>query len=115
MKDIYNSLTTEDSESGEMRPDMDENSLLFNQFGMTRRDVETIKESDIIMSFPNHGHQEDLQWTQLFWFDTNELPDSQEQKLLRAELRMFKGEANEQFDPNEEFIIKCYQLVIIIM
>ena len=42
------------------------------------------------MCFANRGHQEELQWTQLFWFDTSELPDSDDEEILTAELRMFK-------------------------
>ena len=63
------------------------------------------------MSFANRGHQEDLQWTQLFWFDTNELPNPQEESAIRAELRLFKGAAAEDFKPADAFVIKCYQLV----
>lgn len=47
----------------------------------------------MIISFANRGHQEDMQWTQLFWFDTNELPDSDEEHILTAELRLYKEAA----------------------
>lgn len=77
MREIYKSLTGEHTENGEIKPDMDYTYLLNNQFGLTMKDIRTIDESDIIMSFANHGHQEDLSWTQLFWFDTTELPNSQ--------------------------------------
>ena len=111
MKDIYNSLTEEENKSGEMKSEIDKNYLLNNKFGLTLKAIQTINESDIIMSFANRGHQDDLQWTQLFWFDTNELPSSHEQTLIRAELRLFKSDAAPDFNPEDEFIIKCYQLV----
>ena len=63
------------------------------------------------MSFSNRGHQEDLQWTQLFWFDTAEIPNPADERLLNAELRLYKGQADEDFHPDDEFIVKCYQLV----
>jgi hypothetical protein len=52
--------------------------------------LKAINESDVIMCFANRGHQEELQWTQLFWFDTSELPDSDDEEILTAELRMYK-------------------------
>ncbi len=70
-----------------------------------------IIDSDVIMSFANHGHQEELQWTQLFWFDTAELPNPQEEELMRAELRMYKGRADEHLEAEETFHVRCYQLV----
>ena len=42
------------------------------------------------MCFANRGHQEELQWTQLFWFDTSELPDSVDTEILMADLRIYK-------------------------
>eukprot|EP00095_Tigriopus_kingsejongensis_P009228 maker-scaffold851_size88925-snap-gene-0.20 protein:Tk09228 transcript:maker-scaffold851_size88925-snap-gene-0.20-mRNA-1 annotation:"tgf-beta ligand glass bottom boat protein" len=111
MLDIYNSLTVDSTRTGAIVGDVSEEKLANNPFQISRIDIQAINESDIIMSFANRGHQEDLQWTQLFWFDTNELPNPQEETALRAELRLYKGEAAQDFDPSEEFLIKCYQLV----
>ena len=68
MHDIYKSLTMETSESGELRASIDEEDLINNKFRITSLDIKAINESDIIMSFANRGHQEDFQWTQLFWY-----------------------------------------------
>ncbi len=71
-----------------------------------------IELSDVIMSFPNRGRQESLQWNQIFWFDTNELPSPVDESVLRAELRLFKGKAAEEFAHEKAyFVVKCYQLV----
>lgn len=56
---------------------------------------QAINESDTIMSFANRGHQEDMSHVQLFWFDTNELPDSLDEEILEAELRLYKAAAPE--------------------
>lgn len=111
MMDIYNSLTVDSSGTGEIIGEISEEKLFHNQFQISKIDINAINDSDIIMSFANRGHQEDLQWTQLFWFDTNELPNPQDETALRAELRLYKGPAVKDFDPAGKFIIKCYQLV----
>ena len=71
---------------------------------------QAINQSDVIMSFANRGHQEELQWTQLFWFDTNELPDSDDEEILSAELRMYKKAMATGSTPTY-FNLKVYQLV----
>jgi len=114
MLDIYKSITHSASWSGELKAEFPFEELARNPFKLTKDDIHAINESDIIMSFANRGHQEDLQWTQLFWFDTNEIPNHFEEKVLRAELRLYKGPAHsptENFEPEGEFIVKCYQLV----
>ena len=60
------------------------------------------------MSFANRGHQEELQWTQLFWFDTNELPDSDDEDIIASELRMYKEGSN---TTSGSFRLKVFQLV----
>ena len=42
------------------------------------------------MSFANHGKQEDLKWNMLYWFNSEDLPDSANDELLTAELRIYK-------------------------
>ena len=44
-------------------------------------------------------------------FDTSELPDPQSERLLRAELRLYKGPARDGFLASDEFTVKCSQLV----
>ena len=51
---------------------------------------QAIIESDMIMSFANHGKQEDLKWNMLYWFNSVDLPDSANDELLTAELRIYK-------------------------
>ena len=51
---------------------------------------QAIIESDMIMSFANHGEQEDLKWNMLYWFNSEDLPDSANDELLTAELRIYK-------------------------
>merc|ERR1712038_1276119 len=114
MKDIANSLTKDSDLPGEMREDIAEEELRNNHFRITELDIKAINESDIIMSFANRGRLDDMQWTQLFWFDTTELPGPHTETILRAELRLYKGLAAAEFlsDPDSSrFIIKCYQLV----
>ena len=79
---------------------------------MKKIQFQAINESDVIMCFANRGHQEELQWTQLFWFDTSELPDSDDEEILTAELRMFKQPvtdatrfASHQFDQKARFFM----------
>jgi len=115
MMNIYKSLTEDDGQSAGVlknlleEPDMDK--LLNNPFKITAGDVKVINQSDIIMSFANRGHQEELQWTQLFWFDTNELPDSDDEDVIAAELRMYKQGAKMDSSSETSFNLKVFQLV----
>ena len=111
MKDIYESLTVDEGVGGELRSNVDSDRLMAGRFRITRDEVKVINECDVIRSFANRGHQEDLQWTQIFWFDTNELPPVQEEEVMRAELRLYKGPAAEDFDPEDRFLVRCFQLV----
>ena len=48
-----------------------------------------------------------------FRFDTRELPPAHTETVLRAELRMYKGQATPEYQshPNSsQFLIKCYQV-----
>ena len=63
------------------------------------------------MSFANRGHQEELGWTQLFWFDTNELPIAEEEAVFSAELRIYKRAAKDKVGGSGEFMIKVFRLV----
>ena len=114
MRDIYDSLTLDSSDTGEMNDDLDgaEAALANNRFRITALDIKAITDSDIIMSFANRGRlQEDLQWTLLFWFDTTELPPPDTEETLRAELRLYKYAAAAADGEEASFTIKCYQLV----
>ena len=42
------------------------------------------------MSFANKGNNADMQFTQLFWFNTYEMPKSDEEEIFSAELRLYK-------------------------
>ena len=52
--------------------------------------LQAINDSDLIISLANHGAQEDMKYSQIFWFNTLGLPDSREDHLLLAELRIYK-------------------------
>lgn len=54
------------------------------------RVLQAINDSDLIISLANHGAQEDMKYSQIFWFNTLGLPDSREDRLLLAELRIYK-------------------------
>ena len=54
------------------------------------RVLQAINDSDLIISLANHGAQEDMKYSQIFWFNTLGLPDSREDHLLLAELRIYK-------------------------
>ena len=42
------------------------------------------------MELQSSSSKDIFQWTQLFWFDTNELPDTDDEEIISAELRMYK-------------------------
>ena len=65
----------------------------------------------MIMSFANRGHQEDQQWTQLFWFDINELPVADEEAILSAHLRIYKHAAINKVGKANKFNMKLSYLV----
>ena len=50
-------------------------------------------ESDMIMSFANQGNQHDFKWNMMFWFNSENLPDSADDELMAAELRIYKENA----------------------
>merc|ERR1719394_1347757 len=91
MKDIYQSLLSVEGDSGEIK-----NLSLHNldslmetsQFKIEDKDLKAINESDVIMSFVNYGHQEDLEVTRRFWFDVSEVPLGD--TILTTELRLYK-------------------------
>ncbi len=95
MMDIYNSLTVDEAggeSGGEMREEMNEADLLSNPFRITHEDIRTIRRADAIMAFANRGRQHDLQleYARIFWFDTGDLPSTQDERAIRAELRLHK-------------------------
>lgn len=105
MLDIYNALT--DPGEGELVEYDVAGSLERSKFQIGGDDVRAINESDIIMSFVNFGRQADMQWTQMFWFDTSSLPGRSGMEVIAAELRLFK-----QAVPGElDFRIKIHRLV----
>ena len=70
---------------------------------------QAINECDSIMTFANRGNQEDMQWTQVYWFDTNELPRADEDAVLSSHLWIYKKEA--AVGGCSLFNIKVFQLV----
>ena len=109
MKDIYYSLLNVDGDSGEIKnltfQSLD-NLMETSQFQIEDKDLKAINESDIIMSFVNYGHQEELEMTRRFWFDVSEVPLGD--TIITSELRIFKsdrrgGEGNHR--------VAVYQLV----
>jgi len=116
MLDIYDSITAATSrQDGEIKEEWwsPEDIVRGNRFELTSSDIRSINESDIIMSFANHGRQdEDLQWTQLYWFDTSELPrDPHEEAILSAELRLYKKSSPVHEKSERTAVIKVFQLV----
>ena len=63
------------------------------------------------MSFANRGQQEELQWTQIYWFDTNELPVEDEEAILSSELRIYKEAATDKVGGSGLFMMKVFRLV----
>ena len=90
MRDIYMSLLDETGDTGEIKnlTFQDLSSLQTSQFMIKDKDLKAINESDIIMSFVNYGHQEELEMTRRYWFDVSEV--ALNDKILSCELRIFK-------------------------
>ena len=65
------------------------------------------------MSFANHGHViMDYSWSQMFWFNIDNLPNSDEEEILSAELRIYKKIATPSSgNYSSSFIIKLKQIV----
>jgi len=107
MKDIYLSLLNEAGDSGEIKNLTFQNleSLQASQFQIEDKDLQAINESDVIMSFVNYGHQEELELTRRFWFDVSEV--SLGDSILTSELRIFK----EARSGAGQFRVAVYQLV----
>ena len=62
------------------------------------------------MSFANHGNEEMERdgWTNIYWFDLNKLPDSYEEDILAAELRIYKEKATNVMVGSGRFEMKVY-------
>ena len=62
------------------------------------------------MSFANHGNEEMERdgWTNIYWFDLNKLPDSYEEGILAAELRIYKERATNAMGGSGLFAMKVY-------
>jgi len=107
MKDIYLSLLNEAGDTGELKnltfQTLD--SLANSQFLIKDKDLQAINESDIIMSFVNYGHQEELELTRRFWFDVSEVALGDQ--ILTCELRIYK----EGRPGRHSFRVGVYQLV----
>jgi len=107
MKDIYLSLLNEAGDTGELKnltfQTLD--SLSNSQFVIKDKDLQAINESDIIMSFVNYGHQEELELTRRFWFDVSEVALGDQ--ILTCELRIYK----EARSGSNSFRVGVYQLV----
>ena len=72
---------------------------------------QAINDSDAIMSFANIGSRDELQWTQIYWFDSNEFPRQDEEDILSAELRIYKSRAENKVGGSGLFKMKVFQLV----
>ena len=106
MRDIYMSLLDESGDTGEIKNYLSfSDSLQASQFQIKDKDLKAINDSDIIMSFVNYGHQEELEMTRRYWFDVSEV--ALNDKILSCELRIFK-EARPGVD---SFRVAVYQLV----
>merc|ERR1712241_1511840 len=107
MKDIYLSLLNEAGDTGELKnltfQSLD--SLTNSQFLIKDKDLQAFNESDIIMSFVNYGHQEELELTRRFWFDVSEVGLGEQ--ILTCELRIYK----EARPGHHSFRVGVYQLV----
>merc|ERR1719412_2887590 len=112
MDHIFKSLT---EEAGVLKSDWKQVEIQLlneNPFHIGDSDVKKINESDLIMSFANHGQSWDLHWTQMFWFNIDNLPNSDEEEILSAELRIYKKIATPSSgDYSSSFIIKLNQNV----
>jgi len=100
MLDVYRSLTSASEDGGgsegdnggggEMLPEIASDNLRSNAaFRITDEDIRDIVRADVIMSFANRGRQDEQERNQQFWFDTNELPSSEDEQVIRAELRYY--------------------------
>jgi len=109
MWDIFKSLTLDDR--GILKAQLQESDwdhLRQNAFHITDSNINAIIESDMIMSFANHGEQEDLKWNMLYWFNSEDLPDPANDELLTAELRIYKENVTSP-DGSPTFQIKLMQ------
>ena len=89
MRDIYMSLLDETGDTGEIKNYLSfSDNLQASQFQIKDKDLKAINDSDIIMSFVNYGHQEELEMTRRYWFDVSEV--ALNDKILSCELRIFK-------------------------
>ena len=62
------------------------------------------------MSFANHGNAELERdaWTNIYWFPLNNLPDSNDEGILAAELRIYKERAANEMGGIGLFEMKVY-------
>ena len=60
------------------------------------------------MSFANRGLQEELQWTQRYYFVISELPRADEEIVLSSELRIYKKAAT---GGSGQFMMKVFQCI----
>jgi len=108
MRIIYESIINQAGDIGEIKnftfQDLDE--LQDSHFQLEDKDLQAIKESDIIMSFVNYGHQEDYEVTRRFWFDVSEVPMNDQ--ILNCELRIYKQAAG---PGSGSYRLGVYQLV----
>nr|XP_040570212.1 protein 60A-like [Lepeophtheirus salmonis]XP_040570214.1 protein 60A-like [Lepeophtheirus salmonis] len=117
MRDLYESITSD--RQGELKSEANWTPVNNNRFQLNPQQLSIIHESDVIMSFGNHGRQEDLQWTRLFWFDTNELPrDPNSEAITSSLLRLYKQKGTPptsddaiKSHPKHYGLVKVYQLV----
>jgi len=104
MLNLHQSLTEE--QSAVLKSNLSEddlNRLRNNPFHIVDSEIAAIQESDVIMSFANHGPT-DLSYVQTFWFNMKEFPSSLEEEIMSAELRIFRGESNQKGSFNAKLI-----------
>ncbi|XP_037072067.1 bone morphogenetic protein 7-like [Pollicipes pollicipes] len=92
LMDIYNSMV-DDEDTGDLKLNPDGAGDAWRDFNITNTDKEVIDESDVIMSFTNHGSKSfqevDYARSQLLWFDLTEVP--LDENRLVTTLRVYQG------------------------
>lgn len=102
-----NDALTEKGAAGLLKAQAEFDGLRNDSFHFSDTNIKAIIKSEIIISLANHGAQNDMQWSQIFWFDILRLPDADEANLLLAELRIYK----ESRDCDRTFEMKLQYLI----
>ncbi|XP_043219973.1 bone morphogenetic protein 7-like [Amphibalanus amphitrite] len=112
LMDIYNSMV-DDEDTGDLKLDPEGVGSAWKDFNITTVDKQVIDESDLIMSFINHGSklfkELELPRSQLLWFDLTEVPMDENQ--LDTSLRVYQGYAEDALFDYQSVTLRIFQLI----